>query len=143
MFEKVKSVPFVVDKVAQLIASLPVTVKVGAPTTAVAAERAKVTVGGVVSVAVTVIDWGEPGKVVWALPAVSVIEKPPAAVKVDVTAAPPLTAVEVAVIVQTVVLVCTMPVIAEICVSVKSVPEAVDNVVQSIASLPVMVKVIA
>ena len=61
MFEKVKSVPFVVDKVAQLIASLPVTVKVGAPTTAVAAERAKVTVGGVVSVAVTVIAWGESG----------------------------------------------------------------------------------
>ena len=144
MFENVKSVPLVVDKVAQLICSLPVTVKVGAPTTAVAAERAKVTVGGVVSVAVTVIDWGEPGKVVWALPAVSVIEKPPAAVKVDVTAAPPLTAVEVAVIVQTVVLVCTMPVIAEIfAVNVKSVPEAVDKVVQSIASLPVMVKVIA
>ncbi len=54
-----------------------------------------------------------------------------------------MTAVEVAVIVQTVVLVCTMPVIAEIFVSVKSVPEAVDKVVQSIASLPVMVKVIA
>ncbi len=62
MFEKVKSVPFVVDKVAQLIASLPVTVKVGAPTSAVAAERAKVTVGGVVSVAVTVIAWGESGR---------------------------------------------------------------------------------
>lgn len=105
MFEKVKSVPLVVDKVAQLICSLPVTVKVGAPTTAVAAERAKVTVGGVVSVAVTVIDWGDPGKSVWALPAVSVIEKLVARVKVDITAAPPLTAVEVAVIVQTVVLV--------------------------------------
>jgi hypothetical protein len=64
MFENVKSVPLVVDKVAQLIASLPVTVKVGAPTAAVAAERAKVTVGGVVSVAVTVIDCGEPGKAV-------------------------------------------------------------------------------
>ena len=62
MFEKVKSVPLVVDKVAQLICSLPVTVKVGAPTTAVAAERAKVTVGGVVSVAVTVIAWGESGR---------------------------------------------------------------------------------
>ena len=62
MFEKVKSVPLVVDKVAQLICSLPVTVKVGEPTTAVAAERAKVTVGGVGSVAVTVIDCGEPGK---------------------------------------------------------------------------------
>ena len=61
-FEKVKTVPLVVDKVAQLICSLPVTVKVGEPTTAVAAERAKVTVGGVVSVAVTVIDCGEPGK---------------------------------------------------------------------------------
>ena len=62
MFEKVKSVPLVVDKVAQLIASLPVTVNVGAPTTAVAAERAKVTVGGVVSVAVTVIAWGDSGR---------------------------------------------------------------------------------
>ena len=62
MFENVKSVPLVVDKVAQLICSLPVTVKVGEPTTAVAAERAKVTVGGVVSVAVTLIDCGEPGK---------------------------------------------------------------------------------
>ena len=77
------------------------------------------------------------------MPAVSVIEKLPARVKVDKTAAPPLTAVEVAVIVRTVELVCTMPVIAEIFVNVKSVPEAVDNVVQSIASLPVMVNVIA
>ena len=77
------------------------------------------------------------------MPAVSVIEKLLARVKVDVTAAPPLTAVEVAVIVQVVVLVCTMPVIAEIFVNVKSVPEAVDNVVQSIASSPVTVKVIA
>ena len=73
----------------------------------------------------------------------SVIEKLPARVKVDTTAAPQLTAVEVAVIVQVVVFVCTMPVIAEIFVNVKSVPEAVDKVVQSIASLPVMVKVIA
>ena len=62
MFEKVKSVPLVVDKVAQLICSLPVTVNVGAPTTAVAAERAKVTVGGVVSVAVTVIAWCDSGR---------------------------------------------------------------------------------
>ena len=73
----------------------------------------------------------------------SVIEKLLARVKVDITAAPPLTAVEVAVIVQTVVLVCTMPVIAEIFVNVKSVPDAVDKVVQSIASSPVTVKVIA
>ena len=73
----------------------------------------------------------------------SVIEKLVARVKVDITAAPPFTAVEVAVIVQVVVLVCTMPVIAEIFVNVKSVPDAVDKVVQSIASLPVMVKVIA
>ena len=73
----------------------------------------------------------------------SVIEKLVARFRVDTTAAPPLTAVEVAVIVQVVVLVCTMPVIAEIFVNVKSVPEAVDKVVQSIASLQVMVKVIA
>ena len=73
----------------------------------------------------------------------SVIEKLVARVRVDTTAAPPLTAVEVAVIVQVVVFVCTMPVIAEIFVNVNAVPEAVDKVVQSIASLPVMVKVIA
>ena len=77
------------------------------------------------------------------MPAVSVIEKLLARFKVYITAAPPLTAVEVAAIVQTVVLVCTMPVIDEIFVKVKSVPEAVDKVVQTIASLPVMVKVIA
>jgi len=53
-----------------------------------------------------------------------------------------LTAVEVAVIVHVVVFFCTMPVIAEIFVYVKSVPEAVDNVVQSSALSPVTVKVI-
>ena len=61
---------------------------------------------------------------------------------VEVTATPSAKAVEVAVIVQTVVEVCTMPVIAEIFVKVKSVPEAVDKVEQVMSSLPVTVNVI-
>jgi uncharacterized membrane protein len=61
MFVNVKSVPFVVDKVAQFIASLPVTVKVIVAEPEVAAERAKVTVGAVRS---TEIVKGEPARVV-------------------------------------------------------------------------------
>ena len=76
------------------------------------------------------------------LPAVSVIENEPAAVKLELTVAPPAVAVEVAVIVQTVAEVCTMPVIAEILLKVKSVPEEVDKVEQVMSSLPVTVKVI-
>ena len=72
----------------------------------------------------------------------SVTENVPAAVRVDVTAPPPSTAVDVAVIVQTVDEVWTIPVIAEIPVRVKSVPAVVESVEQSIASLPVTVKVI-
>jgi len=75
------------------------------------------------------------------LPAVSAIEKVLARVKVDVTAAPPGVAVEVAVIVQVVVFVCTTE-IAEIFVNVKSVPSVVDKVEQLMASSPVTVKVI-
>jgi hypothetical protein len=73
---------------------------------------------------------------------VSVIENEPAAVKLELTVAPPAVAVEVAVMVQTVAEVCTMPVIAEIFVKVKSVPEAVDKVEQVMSSLPVTVNVI-
>ena len=75
------------------------------------------------------------------MPVVSVIEKVLARAKVDVTAAPPGVAVEVAVIVQVVVFVCTTA-IAEIFVNVKSVPLVVDKVAQLICSLPVTVNVI-
>jgi len=76
------------------------------------------------------------------LPAVSVIPNVPAAVKLELTVPPPAVAVDVAVMVQTVVEVCTMPVIAEILLKVKSVPEVVDKVEQVMSSLPVTVKVI-
>ena len=72
----------------------------------------------------------------------SVIENEPAAVRLELTVAPPAVAVDVAVIVQTVVEVCTMPVIAEMFVKVKSVPEVVDKVEQVMFSLPVTVNVI-
>jgi hypothetical protein len=52
----VKSVPAVLDNVAQLMSSLPVTVKMIGADDDVAAERASVTVGGVVSGSVVVVD---------------------------------------------------------------------------------------
>ena len=96
---------------------------------------------------VTVIDCGEPVRVVLALPAVSVTENVPDPVRVDVTAPPPAVAVEVALMVQTVLLVCTIDEMAEMpAVRTKSVPvevvAVVDNVAQSIPSLPVIVKLI-
>ena len=60
------------------------------------------TVGAVVSAMVTVVDFGEAVKVVWALPAVSVIENDAAALSVDTTATPSAKAVDVAVTVHTV-----------------------------------------
>ena len=59
MFVKVKSVPEVVDNVEQVIASLPVTVKVIVAELDEAADAANVTVGAVVSVLVTVVVCGE------------------------------------------------------------------------------------
>jgi hypothetical protein len=53
---RVKSVPAVSDNVAQLMSSLPVTVKLIGADDDVAAERASVTVGGVVSGSVVVVD---------------------------------------------------------------------------------------
>ena len=76
------------------------------------------------------------------LPAVSVIPNVPAAVKLELTVPPPAVAVDVAVMVQTVDEVCTIPVKAEMFVKVKSVPDTVDNVEHVIASLPVTVNVI-
>ena len=64
MFVKVKSVPEVVDNVEHVIASLPVTVNVIVADVEVAATAANVTVGAVVSVLVTVVDFGEAVKVV-------------------------------------------------------------------------------
>jgi hypothetical protein len=90
---------------------------------------------------VTVIVCGEPVRVVWALPAVSVIENDAAAVSVEVTAAPPAVAVDVAVTVHTVDEVWAIPVIAEIPVKSKSVPVVVDKVEHVTSSVPVTVKV--
>ena len=90
---------------------------------------------------VTEVLWGDAVRVVCALPTASVIENDPAAVKVDVTAAPPADAVEVAVTVQIVDEVCAIEEMAEMPVNVKSVPSVTDNVVQSNASSPVIVNV--
>jgi hypothetical protein len=57
-------VPDSVDNVEHVIASLPVTVNVIVADVEVAAEAANVTVGAVVSVLVTVVDFGEAVKVV-------------------------------------------------------------------------------
>lgn len=73
------------------------------------------------------------------MPAVSDTEKLVFRVRVDVRGVP-TTAVDVAVMVHVVEFVCTMPVIAEMLVNVKSTPLELDTVVQSIASLPVRVK---
>lgn len=70
------------------------------------ADAVSLSVGAIVVVTgagtVTVIDCGEPDRVVFALPAWSETENDAAAVSVDVTAPPPAVAVEVAVTVQTV-----------------------------------------
>ena len=99
-------------------------------------------VGAVVSARVTTVDFGDAVNDVCALPAVSVIENDAAAVRVDVTATPSAAADEVAVTVQTVDEVCTIPVIDEIFVRVKSVPAVVESVEQVMSSPPVTVNVI-
>jgi hypothetical protein len=73
---------------------------------------------------------------------VSVIEKPDAAVSVEVTVAPPDTAVDVTLIVHTVDDVCAMESILEIFERVKSTPSVVLSVEHEIASFPVTVKLI-
>ena len=60
MLVNAKSVPDVVDKVEQVMASFPVTVKVMVPELDVVDAAAKVAVGAVVSAMVTVVDLGEP-----------------------------------------------------------------------------------
>ena len=143
IFVNVKSAPAVVDNVEHVIASLPVTVKLIDTDDDVALTTANVTVGAVESEAsVTVTDLGDPVNVVWALPAVSVIENDPAAVNVDTVAPPPGIADDVAFTVHTVDDVCAIESIDEMFVNVKSVPAVVDNVEHVIASLPVTVKLI-
>ena len=58
--------------------------------------------GDVGAAMVTVVDCGEPVSVVWALPAVSVIENDPAALSADTTPTSSANAVDVAVTVHTV-----------------------------------------
>jgi hypothetical protein len=58
--------------------------------------------GAVGAAMVTVVDCGEPVSVVWALPAVSVIENDPAALSADTTPTSSANAVDVAVTVHTV-----------------------------------------
>jgi len=126
------------DNVEQSIASLPVTVKAIEELVEVDAIAARVRVGGVVSAIVTTTDAGDPDTAVCVLPAVSATEKLELLVKVEVRGVP-TTAVDSALIVQTVDDVWTIEVIEEMLVNVKSTPLVEDNVVQLIASLPVNV----
>jgi hypothetical protein len=130
----------VVVVVAAVVAVLPL---LSLETATVVAGAAVVVVGAAI---VTAIRFVVPNvvmvSVVCALPAVSVIENDAAAVKLELTVPPPSVAVDVAVMVQTVDEVCTIPVKAEMFVKVKSVPDTVDNVEHVIASLPVTVNVI-
>jgi hypothetical protein len=136
MFVVVKS-PDV--NVEQSIASLPVTVKAIDALVDVEATAARVNVGGVVSAMVTETEAGDPDTAVCALPAVSATEKLEFLVNVEVRGVP-TTAVDSALIVQTVDEVCTIEVIEEMLVNMKSTPLDEDNVEQLIASLPVRVK---
>ena len=97
--------------------------------------------GALVSAIVTNVDFGESVKVVCAFPAVSVIENEPDAAIVAVAVSPSNVAVDMAVIVQTVGDVWTIPDNEDTPVYVKSVPLAVESVEQAIGSLPVTVKV--
>jgi hypothetical protein len=86
----VKSVPAVSDNVAQLMSSLPVTVKLIGADDDVAAERTSVTVGGVVSGSVVVVDGATVVDVVavgGAIVVVDVVAVGGAIVVVDVVAA--------------------------------------------------------
>jgi hypothetical protein len=90
----------------------------------------------------TQIVCGEPERVVCALPAVSVIENVDAAAKLDSRAfVSPGSAVDCTEIVHTSSLVWVIELIREIRVNLKSTPSTIDNVEQTIGSLPVTVKV--
>jgi hypothetical protein len=82
-------------------ATVVVVVVVGA-TVVVGAGAGAGAVGAVGAAMVTVVDCGELVSVVWALPAVSVIENDPAALNADTTPTPSANAVDVAVTVHTV-----------------------------------------
>jgi hypothetical protein len=89
----VKSVPAVSDNVAQLISSLPVTVKLIGADDDVAAERASVTVGGVVSGSVVVVVDG--ATVVDVVDGATVVDVVDGATVVEVVAVGGATVVEV------------------------------------------------
>jgi hypothetical protein len=74
---------------------------------------------------------------------VSEIANEEAAERVEIVEGSPARAVELALTVQTVELVCSIDVIAEMPVKVKSTPDSVESEEQSIASSPVTVKLIA
>ncbi len=130
MLVRVKSVPDVVDKVEQVMASFPVTVKVMVPEVDVADVAAKVAVGAVVSAPagmVTVTDCGEPMRVVCISPSVSAMVNPSgavpvAAVNVETLKTPPAVAEEIAVIVHSFADVWVIDVMDEMLVKVKSSP---------------------
>jgi hypothetical protein len=90
----------------------------------------------------TQIVCGEPERVVCALPALSVIENVDAAAKLDSRGfVSPGSAVDCTEIVHTSSLVWVIELIREIRVNLKSTPSTIDNVEQTIDSLPVTVKV--
>ena len=91
---------------------------------------------------VTRTDCGESLNTVRVLSFANPIENDDAAARVDVTATPPATAWLVDAMVHIVGEVCVIEVISEIPVKLKSTLEIVDSVVQSMASVPVTVKVI-
>ena len=91
---------------------------------------------------VTTIDSDVPLNVVRVLPLANPMENEDATVSVDVTATPPAFAWLVAPMVHSVGEVCVIDVISVIPVRLKSTPEVVERVVQSMASVPVTVKAI-
>ena len=91
---------------------------------------------------VTTIDSDVPLNVVRVLLLANPMENEDATVRVDVTATPPATAWLVAPMVHSDGEVCVIDVISVIPVKLKSTPEADERVAQSMASVPVTLKVI-
>lgn len=87
---------------------------------------------------VATIDFGEPASEIWVFPAMSDTPKLESAVSVDVIAPPPATAVDFALTVQTLALVCTTDSMDAMLVKEKSTPFVREIVEQSIGSLPVI-----
>ena len=104
----------------------------------VVVEETEVTTAGMV----TTIDSDVPLNVVRVLLLANPKENEDATARVDVTATPPATAWLVAPMVHSDGEVCVIDVISVIPVKLKSTPEVVERVVQSMASVPVTVKAI-